>query len=177
MFRMLDDTVPIEVLQGRDPDLALARHFGLRPHGWAKALYPLEPRNGLDRIGGVLAERLASREDLRFVKLGVVWTSEERPDRVAAFRERTGLDAGAILRRPVVADGAQPEDWAALFAFALDFGWEAAALSRRAGALLLFSHDEHLRATPPSLVRGLERSKAPHHLIERTAPEPLRRAA
>ena len=155
MFSVLDDAIPLEVLQGDDPALALARHVGLRPRGWEKAAYDLEPRPGLDRIGRVLAERLGDRRDLRFIKLGAVWTSDESPDRVAAFRERTGLDASAILRRPVVADGATLEDWAALFGFALGFGWDAALISRGAGALLWFSHDEYLRATPPSLVRGL----------------------
>lgn len=155
MFSVLDDATPIKVLQGDDPALALARHVGLRPRGWEKTAYALEPRSGLDRIGHALAERLASRRDLRFIKLGVIWSSKETPERVTAFRERTGLDAEAILRRPVVADGATPEDWAALFGFAFSFGWDAALISRGAGALLWFSHDEFLRATPPSLVRGL----------------------
>ncbi len=133
----------------------MAHHFGLRPRGWEEAAYALEPRNGLDRISSLLAQRLATHRDLRFVKLNVIWGSDESPDRVAAFRERTGLDAAAILRRSVVADGATSEDWAALFGFALNFGWDAALVSRGAGALLWFSHDEFLRATPPSLVRGI----------------------
>lgn len=155
MFSVLDDAVPIKVTQGDAPALDLAHHFGLRPRGWEKAAYTLEPRSGLDRIATVLAERLASRVDLRFVKLNVIWSSAESPDHVAAFRERTGLDAAAILRRPVVADGATPEDWTALLGFVLHFGWDAALVSRGARALLWFSHDEYLRATPPSLVRGI----------------------
>ena len=59
------------------------------------------------------------------------------------------------MRRSAIADGATPEDWAALFGFVLNFGWDAALVSRAAGALLWFSHDEYLRATPPSLVRGI----------------------
>lgn len=55
----------------------------------------------------------------------------------------------------MVADGAGLEDWAALFGFALGLGWDAAVASRGAGALLWFSHDGVLQATPPSLVRGL----------------------
>ena len=155
MFSVLDDALPLKVLQGDDPALALARHVGLRPRGWEKAAYALEPRSGLDRIAGLLAERLADRRDLRFLKLDVIWGSDESPDRMAAFRERTGLDAGAILRRSVVADGAMPEDWAALLGFTLNFGWDAALVSRSAGALVWFSHDEYLRSTPPSLVRGV----------------------
>ncbi len=155
MFAVLDDTIPLKALQGDDLALDLARHVGLRPRGWGKAAYALEPRSELDRLGNALAERLASRRDLRFLKLDVIWSSEETPARVAEFRERTGLDASAILRRPVVADGARLEDWATLFGFALGFGWDAAVVSRGAGALLWFSHDEYLQATPPSLVRGL----------------------
>ncbi len=155
MFSVLDDTIPLKVLQGDDLVLDLARHVGLRPRGWEKAVYALEPRSELDRLSHALAERLASRKDLRFLKLGVIWSSEETPARVADLRERTGLDASAILRRPVVADGARLEDWTALFGFALGFGWNAAVVSRGAGALLWFSHDEYLQATPPSLIRGL----------------------
>ncbi len=155
MFSVLDDAIPLNVLQGDDPVLGLARHVGLRPRGWETAAYALEPRSGLDRLGRALAERLATRPDLRFFKLDVIWSSKETPARVADLRERTGLDASAILRLPVVAAGAGLEDWAALFGFALGFSWDAAVVSRGAGALLWFSHDEVLQATPPSLVRGL----------------------
>lgn len=155
MFSVLDDAILLKVLQGDVPVLDLARHVGLHPRGWERAAYALEPRSELDRLGHALAERLASRKDPRFLRLSVIWNSEETPARVAEFRERTGLDASAILRRPVVADGAGLEDWAALFGFALGFGWDAAVVSRGARALLWFSRDEYLRATPPSLVRGL----------------------
>ena len=140
MFSVLDDTIPLKDLQQRDPALALARHFGLRPRGWEEVAFSLQPRSGLDRVGGALAKRLAGRKDLRFLKLDVIWN--ETPDRISAFHERTGLDAGAILRRSVVANGAKPEDWVALFSFALAFGWDAAVISREAGGLVWFSHDE-----------------------------------
>ncbi|MDF2116844.1 hypothetical protein PY365_14765 [Roseiarcaceae bacterium H3SJ34-1] len=155
MFSVLDDKVPLKVLQQDDAPLALARHFGLRPRWWAEAGYRLEPRTGLDRIGGLLAERLAHRKDLHFIKLNAIWSSDESVERVAAFRERTGLDAATILRRPVVSHGAQPNDWAALFTFVLNFGWDAAVVSREARALVWFSHDEFLKSTPSSLIRGM----------------------
>jgi hypothetical protein len=112
-------------------------------------------RSDLGRIGCIVAERLADHKDLRFFKLGVIWSSDETPDLVTAFRKRTGLDVGSILRRSVVAKDADVKDWAALFSFALAFGWDAAVTSRGARGLVWFSHDEFLRATPPLLIRGI----------------------
>ena len=155
MFSVLDDALPLEVLRKHDPALALADRFRIRPRGWKEADYSVEAGGDLDRIGHILATLLAEQKDLSFIKLDVVWTSAESTDRVTDFRKRTGLDAGAILRRCVIGDGADVEDWAALFGFALAFGWDAVAISRRRNTLVEFSHDEFLRATPPSVVRRL----------------------
>ncbi|MGL6209806.1 MAG: hypothetical protein ACRC14_08260 [Paracoccaceae bacterium] len=153
MFSILDETVPIALLRKYDAPLALAEHFHIRPLGWGEVDFGAAPGGDLSQIAHCLADRLAQQDDLRFVKLNVVFPSAESDEKVANFRKHTGLDADAILRRSVVGNGASVEDWVALFGFAIAFGWDAAAISRRKKAMVWFSHDDYLRATPPSLVR------------------------
>ncbi|MDN5788039.1 hypothetical protein [Pseudorhodobacter sp.] len=153
MFFVLDDTLPIELLRKHDAALAVAEHFRIRPRAWEEVAFSASPGGDLNRIAWTLAKRLAEQEDLCFVKLKVVFESSESADKAVNFRNQTGLDADAILRRCVVGDDAGVEDWAALFGFAIAFGWDAVAFSRRKKALVWFSHDDYLRATPPSLVR------------------------
>ena len=155
MFSVLDETLPIQLLRRYDPAVAVARYFGIRPRDWGEAVYGTTSGDGLDRLALSLAARLAAQRDLTFVKLDVIWTSAESAERRAAFHDRTGLDATAHLRCPVIGDLAEEQDWAALFGFALALGWDAVAMSRRKNTLLWFSHDNFVRATPRSLVRGL----------------------
>ena len=153
---MLDAALPIELMQGSNPAQSLADYLGLQTRrGWAKSAYDLEPPVNLDRISNLIAEKLAGYSDLQFYKLGVIWNSNETPERMANFRKQTGVDPAAILRRPVISDGAQPKDWAALFKQVLAFGWDAAAASRSARSLVWFSHDEYIESTPPSLIRRI----------------------
>ncbi len=157
MFSVGGDCLPINLLRQHDPALAIANHFVVRPRKWEKLAYNIDPPRGLERMALTLSERLSNLDDLHFIKLNVVWTSSESSDHVAALRARTGLDAKEILRCSVTSNGARPEDWAAVFLFALTVGWDAVVISRRKRLLLWFSHDEFLRATPPRVVRGLNK--------------------
>ena len=153
MFSVLDKPLPIELLRKHDAPSAVAEYFRIRPKGWKEISFSSAPGGDLNRIAWTLAKRLAVHDDLGFVKLNVVFASEESAEKAAIFQNRTNLDTGAILRRCVIGAGASLEDWAALFGFSIAFGWDAAAISRKKKSLVWLSHDEYLRATPPSLVR------------------------
>lgn len=155
MFSLEDRMLPVSLLRAPDPTKAVADHFGVRIGAWGEAKYAVGNKHLVRHLASIIASRLADADDLKFVKLDVVWVSAESAERVAAFKKRIGLGVRDLLRRPLVADGVRVEDWASLFEFALLFGWDAAAISRRKRALLWLSHDEFVRATPKKILRGL----------------------
>ena len=155
MFSLQDSVLPVSLLRKPDSMRVVGDHLGVRIGTWGEAKYEVENNRLLRQFASTIAGRLADADDLKFVKLDVVWVSAETAERVAAFKKRIGLGVVDLLRRPLVAAGAREEDWASLFEFALHFGWDAVVTSRSKRALVWFSHDEFVRATPKKILRGL----------------------